>query len=174
MLATWALHGQSFIYLVARQHLAEPHYFKSTIKVVYKVILSSISPSLLKLRAMFHCFSRIQEKIHILKHLFSNSRKAGYCRWVWLAVWTRCTSFAGLFCDFFLIWTFRKNKQKLRELFSVEEYFLTIFQDKMEHALISPQLALGTHQHDILKPKIDSDNDEKVTVFEFENRFVSL
>ena len=37
----------------------------------------------------------------------------------------------------------------------------------MEHALIPPQLALAPHQHEMLKPKIDSGNDEKVTVVEF-------
>lgn len=40
----------------------------------------------------------------------------------------------------------------------------------MERALIPPQMVLAPHQHEMLKPKIDSDNDEKVTVFKFVDR----
>jgi len=34
----------------------------------------------------------------------------------------------------------------------------------MERALIPPQMVLAPHQHEMLKPKIDSDNDEKICV----------
>lgn len=101
MLATWALHGQSFIYLVARQHLAEPHYFKSVFQVVHKVILSSINfvrfpPAFWNLRhaRLFQFKSNPRENSQ--PTLFSNSWKTGYCRSVWLTVRTSCASFAAL------------------------------------------------------------------------------